>query len=100
MLTDPQIMDGLLEKIEHLVKQIEATTTKNAWFGSLLKDILNATIRELRHLRLSFETSTPMASWVCRNTLELTIIAKYVLLNKQNADNFTKAQQREARRNL
>jgi hypothetical protein len=82
-------MDGLLQKIETLVKQIEATPTKNEWFGSLLKDILNASIRELRHLRLSFQTSTPMASWACRNTLELTIIAKYVLSKKQNADNFT-----------
>ena len=82
-------MDGLLQKIENLVEQIEAAPTKNAWFGSLLRDILNASIRELRHLRLGFEISTPMASWACRNTLELTIIAKYVLLKKQNADNFT-----------
>jgi hypothetical protein len=89
MLNDPKIMGELVQKIELLVKQIDVAPTKNAWFGSLLKDILNASIRELSHLRLGLEISTPIATWACRNTLELTIIAKYVLSNKQNADKFT-----------
>jgi uncharacterized protein DUF5677 len=88
-MLNQQIVGPLAQKIEDLTKQIETSPTRNVWFRSLLIDILNASARELRHLQLGFEKSTSITSWACRNSLELTIIAKYVLSNRQNADSFT-----------
>ena len=55
----------------------------------VLAGLLDAAVREYRHLRIGLEESTALVAWACRNLLELNIYTQYVLSSEANAQRFT-----------
>ena len=54
----------------------------------LLAGLLDAAVREYRHLRIGLDESTALVAWACRNLLELNIYTQYVLSSEANAHRF------------
>ena len=54
----------------------------------VLAGLLDATVREYRHLRIGLQASTPLVAWASRNLLELNIYTQYVLSSEANARRF------------
>jgi hypothetical protein len=51
--------------------------------------LVDAAVREYRHLRIGLQESTSLVAWACRNLLELNIYTQYVLSSEANARRFS-----------
>jgi len=58
----------------------------------VLAGLVDAAVREYRHLRSGLRESTPLVAWACRNLLELNIYTQYVLRSEDHAHRFTRQQ--------
>lgn len=86
--SDLELLDDAFAEAWVLSRQVREGTGGETWFRDLLGGLLDATVREYRHLRSGLRDSTAMLAWACRNLLELNIRAQWVLRSEANARHF------------
>jgi hypothetical protein len=82
---DLELLDDAFGEAQALSRQIRQ---RDAWFSDLLAGLLEATLREYRHLRTGLAESTSLVAWASRNLLELNICTQYVMSSEANARRF------------
>lgn len=82
------LIDKESESIRAFLVELHQKTPEEMWFANLLTALLNATLREYRHLKIGLEKYTGLLAWACRNLLELYIFTQYVLKSEENARRF------------
>ncbi len=83
-----EAFDSAYRKIRDKANSISQKSDEPVWFGNLLIRLLEAILHEYEHLKVGYQTFTPLAAWACRNRLELKIIGQYVISSEANAKRF------------
>jgi hypothetical protein len=71
------------------LKPGDETDAKDNWFFQIIFELIDATLTNYGHLKSGYTSDDDhLLAWACRNLLELTVFAKYVLISEDNARRF------------
>ncbi len=71
------------------LKPGDASDAEDNWFFQIIFELIDTTLTNYDHLKTGYSSNNDhLLAWACRNLLELTVFAKYVLISEENARRF------------
>jgi hypothetical protein len=78
-----------LKAFGNSLKPSDASDAKDNWFFQIIFELIDTTLTNYDHLKIGYSNNDDhLLAWACRNLLELTVFAKYVLISEDNARRF------------
>lgn len=78
-----------LKAFGNSLKPGDAQDAKDNWFFQIIFELIDTTLTNYDYLKIGYSSNNDhLLAWACRNLLELTVFAKYVLVSEDNARRF------------